>query len=253
MLRASELPPSRVSHALAVIERNAATLGHLIDDLLDVSRIVAGTLQLAPQPVDLVAVAQAALDAIRPLAVSHKVHVAFSREQAAIGTVIGDAARLEQVVWNLLANAIKFTPEGGRVEVFIAPSADHMEVKVSDTGRGISPDFLPHVFDRFRQADGASTQRHTGLGLGLAIVQQVVQLHGGSVHAESPGLGRGATFTVCLPIAVPDARNRPAIAPGDRRAAASTAPPIRSLARLDALRILVVDDDPDGRTLTSAL
>jgi signal transduction histidine kinase len=253
MLRANALPPNRLSHALAVIERSAATLGHLIDDLLDVSRIVAGTLQLASTPVDLVGVTQAALDAVRPLAEDNKVDVAFSPDQGAVETVNGDAGRLEQVVWNLLANAIKFTPEGGRVQVCIVPSGDHMEVKVSDTGRGISPDFLPHVFDRFRQADGASTQRHTGLGLGLAIVQQVVQLHGGTVHADSEGIGRGATFTVRLPIAVRDSRTRRAIASGDRRIATSTAPPIRSLPRLDSLHILVVDDDLDGRTLTSAL
>ena len=208
MLGSKQLPPDRARHAIATIERNAAALAHLIDDLLDVSRIVAGTLHLAPQPVDLVAVAQAALDAVRPLAATKNVQLAFSPDLPAIETVSGDAGRLQQVIWNLLANAIKFTPEGGRVDVFIEPSKDHMEVRVVDTGQGISPDFLPHVFERFRQADDATTQRHTGLGLGLAIVRQLVELHGGTVHAASQGVGRGATFTVRLPISAGEAHSR---------------------------------------------
>jgi CheY-like chemotaxis protein len=223
----------------------------MIDDLLDVSRIVKGTLRLAPQPVDLVAVAQAALDAVRPLAVARNVHLAFSPDLPAIKPVSGDAGRLQQVLWNLLANAIKFTPEGGRVSVFIEPSNDHMEVRIVDTGQGIGPDFLPHVFERFRQADDATTRRHTGLGLGLAIVRQLVELHGGTVHAASQGVGHGATFTVRLPMSADEAQVDQAAALGERRAAASTVSPMLRLPRLDDLRILVVDDDADGRTLTS--
>ena len=170
---------------------------------------------------------------------------------AAINPVSGDAGRLQQVIWNLLANAIKFTPEGGRVGVFIEPSNDYMEVRVVDTGEGISPDFLPHLFERFRQADGATTRRHTGLGLGLAIVRQLVELHGGTVHAASEGLGRGATFIVRLPISAGEARVGQAAVLVDRRTAASAASPMPRLPRLDGLRILVVDDDLDGRTLTS--
>jgi CheY-like chemotaxis protein len=154
------------------------------------------------------------------------------------------------VIWNLLANGIKFTPEGGRVGVFIERSTDHMEVRVVDTGQGMSPEFLPHVFERFRQANGATTRRHTGLGIGLAIVRQLVDLHGGTVHAASQGVGRGATFTVRLPVSTQEAHAFPA-APGDRRTAASAASPEPRLPRLDDLRILVVDDNPDGRTLTS--
>lgn len=251
MLGTRQLPPDRARHAVAVIERNASALAHLIDDLLDVSRIVAGTLHLAPEPVDLVAVAQAALDAVRPLAATKNVHLAFSPDLPAIETVTGDAGRLEQVIWNLLANAIKFTPEGGRVDVFIARSNDHMEVSVADTGQGISPDFLPRVFDRFRQADGATTRRHTGLGLGLAIVRQVVELHRGTVHAASPGVGRGATFTVRLPISAGEAHGVQGAALGERRTVASTTSPMPRLPRLDALRLLVVDDNDDGRALTS--
>ena len=182
MLGSKQLPLDREGHAIAAIERNASTLAHLIDDLLDVSRIVAGTFRLAPQAVDLVAVVQAALDVVRPLAVTKNVQLAFSPDLPAIKTVSGDAGRLQQVILNLLTNAIKFTPEGGRVDVFIERSNDHMEVRVVDTGDGISPDFLPHVFERFRQADGATTRRHAGLGLGLAIVRQLVELHSGTVY-----------------------------------------------------------------------
>ena len=200
ILGTNQLPPDRAGHAVAAIERNASALAHIIEDLLDVSRIGEGNLQLAPQPVDLVAVTQAALDAVQPLAVAKNVQLAFSPDVSAIEIVSGDAGRLEQVFWNLLTNAIKFTPEGGRVDVFILPSNDHMEIRVVDTGEGISPDLLPHVFERFRQADGATTRRHTGLGLGLAIVLQLVELHRGTVHAASQGVGHGATFIVRLPI-----------------------------------------------------
>ena len=251
MLGSKELAPERARHAIATIERNAATLAHLIDDLLDVSRIVAGTLRLVPHPVDLVAVTRAALDAIRPLAAAKNVHLAFSPDLAAMEPVSGDAGRLEQVIWNLLSNAIKFTPERGRVDVFIEPSNGHMEVRVVDTGQGISPDFLPHVFERFRQAVDATTQRHTGLGVGLAIVRQLVELHGGTVYAASPGVGRGATFTVRLPIAAGKAHVDRAVTLEERRIAASAASPTPRSTRLDDLRILVVDDNDDGRTLTS--
>ncbi len=251
MLGSNQLPPNRAEHAIAAIERSASALAHLIDDLLDVSRIVAGTFRLARQPVDLVSVVQAVLDAVRPLAVTKNVQLASSPDLPAIATVSGDAGRLEQVIWNLLANAIKFTPEGGRVGVFIERSNNHVEVRVVDTGQGISPDFLPRVFERFRQADGATTRRQAGLGLGLAIVRQLVELHGGTVHAASQGVGRGATFTVRLPISTGEAHVGRAAALGERRTAVSTASPLPRSPRLDELRILVVDDSADGRTLTS--
>jgi signal transduction histidine kinase/ActR/RegA family two-component response regulator len=251
MLGSKQLPPDRATHAIATIERNATVLAHLIDDLLDVSRIVAGTLRLAPQPVDLAAIVQAALDAVQPLAVNTNVQLTFSRDSPAIETVSGDAGRLQQVVWNLLANAIKFSADGGRVDVFVERSEKHMEVRVVDTGQGISPDFLPHVFERFRQADDATTQRHTGLGIGLAIVRQLVELHGGTVHVASEGVGRGATFTVRLPISAGEAQGGQVGALGERRTAASAASPLPRSPRLDGLRILVVDDNLDGRTLTS--
>ena len=251
ILESKQSPPDLAGHGIAVIERNARALAHLIDDLLDTSRIATGTLHMAAQPVDLVAVAQAALDTVRPLALSKNVQLAFSPDLPAMETVSGDPGRLEQVVWNLLANAIKFTPEGGRVDVFIAPSNDHMELRVVDTGQGISPDFRPHVFARFRQGDGATTGRHTGLGLGLSIVRQLVELHRGTVHAASEGVGRGATFTVRLPISAGAAQVAQAAALRERRTGASTASLMSHLPRLDELRILVVDDSADGRTLTS--
>jgi len=251
MLGAKQLPADRAEKGIATIERNASALAHIIDDLLDVSRIVAGTLRLAPQPVDLVALAQTALEAVRPLAAANNVQLAFSPDLPVIEPVSGDAGRLEQVIWNLLANAIKFTPDGGRVDIFVTPSKDHVEIRVVDTGQGISPDFLPHVFDRFRQADGATTRRHTGLGLGLSIVRQLVELHGGTAHAASPGVGRGATFTVRLPISAGEAQVGQAPALEERRTVESTISPMPRLPRLDGLRILVVDDSADGRTLTT--
>lgn len=250
MLGSMHLSPERSKHALTIIDRNAAILAHLIEDLLDVSRIVAGTLHLAPQPVDLVAIAQAAIDAVQPLALAGNVDVRFSHREA-IEPIKGDPDRLQQVLWNLLANAIKFTPAGGRVDLIIEPSNDHIEVRVVDTGQGISADFLPHVFERFRQAHGATTRRHGGLGVGLAIVRQLVELHGGTVRAASEGLGRGATFTICLPTPARDPSAARVAAFGDRRTMESGASPAPRIPRLDGLRILIVDDDGDGRALTS--
>jgi signal transduction histidine kinase len=226
MLASMQLPPDRVKHGIAIIERNVAALAHIIDDLLDVSRIVAGTLQLSPEPVDLAGVAQTALDTVRPLAMARNIRLAFSSELLPVAVVSGDTGRLQQVIWNLLANAIKFTPDGGCVDLRVASSNSHVEISVVDTGRGISPDLLPHVFERFRQAADATTQRHSGLGLGLAIVRQLVELHGGTVHAASEGLGRGATFTVHLPISAGESPAGRDAAPVEQPIAASAASPI---------------------------
>ncbi|RPI49862.1 MAG: hybrid sensor histidine kinase/response regulator [Acidobacteria bacterium] len=249
MLELKQLPPRRAEHAIAAIGRSASALAHMIDDLLDTSRILKGAIRLALRPVDLATVTQAAFDDVRPLAATKHVHLAFD---VAPGSrpVSGDADRLQQVIWNLLSNAIKFTPEGGRVGVFVESSNDHMQIRVIDTGQGIDPDLLPHVFERFRQAEGATTQRHTGLGLGLSIVRQLVELHGGTVHMVSSGVGHGTTVTVRLPIAARDAQAGQAVAV-ERRTESSTTSPAPRLPRLDGLRILVVDDDIDGRTLTS--
>ena len=252
MLLSKQLTTDRAAHALETIERNAASLAHIIDDLLDVSRIIAGTLHMVPQPVDLVAVTQSAVDAVKPLAVEKRIDLRFSPDLGSPALVSGDGDRLQQVIWNLLANAVKFTSEGGRVDVSVERVGASIEVNVVDTGQGISPEFLPHVFERFRQADGTPSRRHGGLGLGLAIVRQLVELHGGTVLAASDGVGRGATFTVCLPILGDEAAAERAPAVGERRMAESSMGLRTPRAqRLDDLRILVVDDHADGRILTT--
>ena len=210
ILESKQLPPEGAERAIAAIGRNAAALAHMIDDLLDTSRILNGAIRLALHPVDLAAVVQGALDTVRPLAAAKNVHLAFDAVPGS-GMVSGDAERLQQVIWNLLSNAIKFTPEGGRVDVFIVSTTDHMEVRVVDTGQGISPDLLSHVFERRRQADDATTRRHTGLGLGLGIARHLVELHEGTLQAASPGVGQGATFTVRLPIAAGTSEGQAAV------------------------------------------
>ena len=211
-LESKKLTADQTEHAITAIGRNASALAHMVDDLLDMSRVLKGAIRLLLGPVDLTAVAQKALETVRPLAANKSVHLAFD---AAAGSppVIGDAERLQQVIWNLLSNAIKFTPDGGRVDVFIASANAHVEIRVVDTGSGINPELLPYVFERFRQGGDATTQRHTGLGLGLNIVRQLVALHGGTVTAASPGVGHGAIFTVSLPIAAGSNLAGQAVAP----------------------------------------
>jgi signal transduction histidine kinase/CheY-like chemotaxis protein len=246
ILKSKELDQERAEYALDTIERNALGLARIIDDLLDVSRIVAGTLQLDHYPVNVPAVTQAAVDAARPLAAAKSIELRYSPDPSAIEVVSGDAGRLQQVVVNLLTNAIKFTPENGRVDVSVKRAGANLEVAVEDSGEGISADFLPHVFDRFRQADGATTRRHPGLGLGLAIVRQLVELHGGTVRAESPGPGKGARFTVRLPILTsPLVRELWTRADEGR--------PAPSLQRLDGLQVLVVEDNADGREVMTMM
>jgi signal transduction histidine kinase/ActR/RegA family two-component response regulator len=253
ILASQDLTKERAVRAVETIERNATSLARLIDDLLDVSGIFAGTLRLESQPVDLIALTQTSLETVKPLALAKRIALQLSADRSTSEVVNGDLARLEQVIWNLLANAIKFTSEGGRVDVTVERAESHMAVKVTDTGQGIGADFLPHVFERFRQADGATSRRHGGLGLGLAIVRQLVERHGGTVHAESPGPGGGATFTVYLPIPESSGPIERVFGPRERRSEDSTASPLTPLQRLDELRILVVDDDPDGGMLTSLL
>jgi PAS domain S-box-containing protein len=183
---------------LSVIERNARAQAQLIEDLLDMGRIVSGKVRLDVQSVDLHDVIAAAIETVRPGAEAKDIRIEQALDPDA-GLVRGDPNRLQQVVWNLLSNAVKFTPQGGKVQVVLERVHNHVEVTVADTGQGIKPEFLPFVFDRFRQADASTTRRHGGLGLGLAIVEQLVELHGGRVRAESPGEGQGATFVVELP------------------------------------------------------
>jgi signal transduction histidine kinase/ActR/RegA family two-component response regulator len=247
-----------LTHGLETIERNAKAQAELIEDLLDISRIITGKLRLDVREVDLVPVLGAAIEAVRPAADARGIRLQPVLDPHA-GPVWGDPNRLQQVVWNLLSNAIKFTPRGGRVGLRLLRVDSHVEVVVADTGQGIAADFLPFVFDRFRQADASTTRRIGGLGLGLSIVKHLVELHGGRVHVESPGAGQGATFTVNLPLA-PVRGGDGAGGTGEATktgdplplpaATAATAPVDAAVqARLAGLKVLVVDDDPDARDL----
>jgi hypothetical protein len=250
MLRAKLLDGDREAHAIEAIERNAVALTHIIEDLLDVSRIVAGSLNLASEPVEVATVLEAALEAVAPLASDSNIDLRMLGTPWPGEQVRGDADRLRQVFVNLLTNAVKFTPQGGQVTVTAARVDGWIQVDVSDTGKGIHPDFLPHVFEAFRQGDGGTSRQYTGLGLGLAIVRQLVELQGGTVAAASPGERLGATFTVQLPVADAAAatgRTRSGLQAPPANAPASREPDVR----LDGVRILVVDDNSDGRTLTS--
>jgi signal transduction histidine kinase/ActR/RegA family two-component response regulator len=245
MLTAKQLNEERSAHAFETIARNATALAHIIDDLLDISRIVAGTLHLVHHPVNLVGITQAALEGVRPLAAAKSIQLQFAPDPSSTEVVSGDAGRLEQAVVNLLTNAIKFTPDNGRVDIAIKRAGPNLELKVADDGEGISPAFLPHVFDRFRQADSATSRRHGGLGLGLAIVRQIVELHEGTVRADSSGPGKGSTFTVCLPILT---------SPRVRELrAADEGLSLPALGRLDHLQVLLVEDNADGREMMSMM
>lgn len=240
MLRSGRLAPTEREQAMEVIQRNARLQRQLIDELLDVSRIVAGKLELDIGPTDVRAVVTAAVDTMRPAAAAKGVVLECTAGREA-AVVDGDAARLHQVVVNLLSNAVKFTPRAGRVDVEIRTLGRRAEVSVTDTGRGIDPAFLPHIFDRFRQAAADTTASRVGLGLGLAIVHHLVSLHGGAVRAHSAGEGRGATFVVSLPLSIRPDQARPAAPPA--------VPDDRALA---GLHVLVVDDEPDTVQMLAA-
>jgi PAS domain S-box-containing protein len=228
---------------LETIARNARAQARLIEDLLDMSRIVSGKLRLEVKQVDLALVAQGAVDTVRPSAEAKEIRLEQSVDPA-IGPAAGDPNRLQQVVWNLLSNAVKFTPRGGTVFVTLSREPSHVEIAVRDTGQGIRPDFLPHVFERFRQADPSTTRKQGGLGLGLSIVKHLVELHGGTVEARSPGEGQGATFVVRLPVAAVrgDAEHRELLLPRTRLRECE-------LIDLTGVRVLLVDDEPDAREL----
>ena len=243
LLRSSTLNAESRQRALDVIERSTRTQMQLIEDLLDVSAIITGNLRVERRAVDLRAVAEAAMETVRPTLEAKGLELR-TRIDASAPAVSGDSDRLQQVVWNLLTNAVKFTPAGGSVEVELRCRDSHVEVQVADTGRGIEAEFLPHVFDRFQQADGSHASARAGLGLGLAIVQRIVALHGGVVSAESAGPGLGARFTVSLPVpeAMPEAPVGPAV---DTALAIASSPP----RPLEGLRALVVEDQVDARDL----
>jgi PAS domain S-box-containing protein len=233
---------------IVTIERSARQQGRLIEDILDVSRVISGTLRLEPRPIDLTSVLTGAIDALKEQALKKGVQLK-TMLGAAVGMVAGDADRLQQVVSNLVSNAIKFTPEGGRVEVELACRDAHAQIIVRDTGIGIEPNFLPHVFDRFRQADASSARRHGGLGLGLAIVRHLAELHGGTVRAESEGQDKGATFTVTLPLL---AGAQCESEPGTRAQERSRVPGEQD-PTLNGIDVLLVDDERDALELYSLM
>ncbi len=237
LLQVRSFEPAMVNRALATIERNAKLQTNLIDDLLDVSRILSGKLSLNVSCVDLHKVIEAALETVQLAADSKQIQL-HTHLDPELGPVSGDPDRLQQIVWNLLSNAVKFTPAGGQVDVYLVQESDQAQIRVQDTGKGIEPEFLPHVFDRFRQGDGSITRQFGGLGLGLAIVRHLTELHGGDVRAESLGEGQGATFIVEIPLmrTIASSLEEPAPTP---------------LMTLTGLQILYVDDDEDMHDLVA--
>jgi CheY-like chemotaxis protein/two-component sensor histidine kinase len=246
MLRAGSLGADRTTRALQAIYDNATRQARLIDELLDVSRIVAGRVALDLRESDLREIIRGAVEAMMPQAEAKRLEMQLGPSPPVF--VVADARRLEQVFLNLLSNAVKFTPAGGRVEVNVAVTDTAIDVRVSDTGIGMDPSFVPHAFDQFRQADSQTTRVHGGLGLGLSIARRLVEAHGGRIRVDSEGPGRGTSCIVSLPIAalrVGEAQLTPAT---------SAAPPagVHDLPDLSSVRILVVDDEPDAREMTSA-
>jgi len=243
LLREGSLDSDTSSRAIRTLERNTKSLAEIIDDLLEVSRIITGKLKLDVRSIELSPVIEAALDAVRPAIDAKDIDVQVSIEPS-VGAILGDPNRLQQIVWNLLSNAIKFTPSKGHVAVQLERVGDDARITVSDDGAGISETFLPFVFDRFRQADSTFTRKHGGLGLGLAIVRHLVELHGGSVDAHSDGEGHGATFTATFPLL---------------ESCAAAGVPHGTTAqsnggnKLDGLRVLIVDDEPDAREILSTM
>src|SRR5262249_35897753 len=233
------------SHALDVVAQSAQSQNRLIEDILDTSRIITGRLKLDAQPIVIEQIFHAAVDVIRPSAEAKGI-VLSEVVDASDGVVFGDANRLQQAVWNLLSNAVKFTGEGGDIEAFLGRAEGQIEITVKDTGIGIEPRFLPHVFDRFRQADASSTREYGGLGIGLAIVRHIVEMHGGNVLASSPGKGQGATFTIRLPLmsttrlAQPEASRAEPPPPAQKEHIV-----LENGRRLDGVRVLLVEDNLD--------
>ncbi len=248
LLQRESLDPAQVRKGLEAIRRCARAQAQLIEDLLDVSRIVSGKMRIEVRPVDLIEVIEAAVEVVRPAADAKQVRLQLVLDSKT-PAVSGDPQRLQQVVWNLLSNAIKFTAKGGSATVTLERVNSHVEIAVSDTGQGMDREFLPHVFDRFQQADTSSTRFHMGLGLGLAIVRHIVEAHGGTVHAESPGPGRGSVFTVKLPPVLIQRSAGETV----RRHPTKAAFPTDDFPALDGLRVLVVDDELDSNEVLRTL
>ncbi len=251
LLGGSGLDDDTRQRALSTIERNTYAQVQLIEDMLDLSRIVTGKLRLEISSLNLEPIIEAAMDAVRPAAQAKEIEL-FASLLPDDGFVMGDAHRLQQVLWNLLSNAVKFTPKGGRVEVSMQRLESYIEITVRDSGRGISAEFLPYVFDRFRQADSSSTRQHGGLGLGLAIVRHVTELHGGTVQAESKGEDKGTTFKIILPVAPLTVTLEPQ-GKANAKSDAIEVKPVADFSRLlDDVRVLLVDDERDAREMLGA-
>jgi CheY-like chemotaxis protein len=233
--------------AIDAIERNARAQARLVDDLLDVARIDARKLSIETRPTELAAVIEPAMESLRPAADAKRIAMSCTIAPD-VGLVSADATRLQQVVWNILSNAVKFTPPGGRVDIVADRNEDTVRIRVEDTGQGISREFLAHVFERFRQADSSSTRRHAGLGLGLSIVRDLVHLHGGDVFAESEGEGRGSAFTVTLPALASMASTI-----ADHGSGTASRPDRSPTHSLHGIRVMVIDDEDDARHLMDAL
>ena len=242
VLREAKREEKVLSQGLEAIDRNARVQAQLIDDLLDVSRIVSGKLNLDVRPLDISSITRAAINVVRPAADAKGITLDYWA-QPGLGAISADSARLQQIIWNLLSNAVKFTPHGGRISVRVEQDGSDARVTVQDTGQGIDPEFLPSVFDRFRQADSSTTRNFGGLGLGLAIVRHLVELHGGTVSAQSDGLDRGASFSATFPLLAE--RPEPIAHSGEIN--------LSDIRSLDGLRVLLVDDEPEARQIISTV
>ncbi|HWP18380.1 MAG TPA: ATP-binding protein [Burkholderiaceae bacterium] len=252
MLASGKLQPDMVERAVQTIDRNARAQAQIVEDLLDISRIASGKLRLNVQVFNPAQAIEAAVDAVRPAAIAKEIRLQLLVDPKA-GPISGDPDRLQQILWNLVSNAVKFTPKGGRVQVTVQRVNSHVEIAVQDNGAGIEPEFLPRIFDRFSQADAGTTRYHGGLGLGLAIVRQLVEMHGGTVAAESAGAGQGATFRIHLPLA--PVRGEGTEAAPQEHPAAQGPVPAEALQKfpLQGCRVLLVEDDDDARDLLSAV
>jgi PAS domain S-box-containing protein len=248
LLNSRKFDEKTTARAMETIERSAKSQAQLVEDLLDVSRIIRGQLRLNIRPIELISAIEAAIETVRPAAEAKEIGIQTRLDPVA-GLVAGDSDRLQQIVWNLLSNAIKFTPKGGRVDVRLERVNSHVEIIVTDTGQGISTEFVPYVFERFRQADSSITRSYSGLGLGLAIVRHLVELHGGTVRADSPGEGQGATFTVKLPLMSLRVKSDR----GERvHSSVESGEPSGNLLLLNGVRVLIVDDETDSREVLTA-
>ena len=257
ILRDENCNDEDLAEGLEVIERNARAQVKLIDDVLDVSRIISGKLRVEPRLCEMCEIINAGVDAIRAAAEARNITLDVRLDPGA-NRGYCDPTRIQQVIWNLASNAVKFTPKGGRVGVTLGRDQSSLQIQVSDTGQGIEPALLPHIFDRFRQGESSTRRRFGGLGLGLSIVKTLVEAHGGTVEAQSPGVGQGSTFTVRLPIQAVHTDNAAELAPesaqgpgGDN--AQNPVAPADALTRLDGVRVLIVDDEADARRLLSRL